>query len=67
MPRVIHHKDGDPTSVDLANLQVVTLSTCHHCHQPIEHDGGDSWKHLSGFYSCLELGGWNQAAPEADL
>jgi NADPH-dependent glutamate synthase beta subunit-like oxidoreductase len=42
-----------------------TATHCSHCHQPIEFDGEDSWRHLSGFYSCMEAGSWNQATPES--
>ena len=65
MPRVIDHLDGDPTNTELRNLQIAP--TCHHCHQPIEYDGQESWIHVTGFYTCFQLGSWEQATPEGEL
>ena len=67
MTRAIDHLNADPTDNSLANLRAIIVPYCHHCQEPIEHDGTDSWRHVNGFYSCMERGEWNQATPEADL
>jgi hypothetical protein len=66
MPRVIEHLDGDPT-IEQAIKETLPAPTCHHCQQPIEYDGQDSYIHLTGYYSCFQAGSWEQATPEGEL
>lgn len=57
----------DKLAQEQAIRESLPAPICHHCQKKIEHDGTDSWRHVNGFYTCFEGGGWNQATPESDL